>query len=468
MMSKEATIELNPCQSSSHARLYNDVLGVAFHCLTFEELHSCMRVCKGWLAVVCKMRGLSIGKSVKATADDVRCLRASRLTRHVSSLEHAGTSMYDILPHQQLACIAEAFPFLRNLRLKLEWEHLCIDSRYDWDMRLRDIQLPLTLHSVILHFEAVTSVSETITSQANAFIHLLATHEPLRELRLIFIRKMPDHIVFRPLQSSKQLTLLRIEQKGARSIDRMTQAQLADLRQLSLTTLQLEPCSPDTLAALLVLPGPPLLWTSLPYKWHVINNSVAALLPCLPHLTKLTSDYFQWPKMRSLAFLPLMSQLCSLAIDLFVYDAAGPTQDHIRQTQRHIDQALAALTDPLPQLTELYLGSIASTSAQLRTLLSLMPRLSSLTLGDLQSLHDLTFLTSVKSTLRTFIMHNCVHYGFVPSTLLQLQDLSLHTLELNESLSQPLDVLSLTLLTPPSRLFPTLQCFVYTRPQPYD
>jgi hypothetical protein len=163
--------------------------------------------------------------------------------------------------------------------------------------------------------------------------------------------------------------------------------------------------------------------------------------------------------------LSLLPQLRSLSIDLYVYDAAGPGQHHIRHIQQQIGQALAALTDPLPQLTELDLLSIAATSVQLRTLLSLMPCLASLALYELESLHDLTFLSSVKNTLRTLVLQNCAHSEFTPRTLLQLQDMSLHTLELSESLSQPLDDLSLALFMPPSRLLPTLQHFVYTPPE---
>jgi hypothetical protein len=256
------------------------------------------------------------------------------------------------------------------------------------------------------------------------------------------------------LQHAKQLTLLRIEQKYARTTDRLSSSQIAELRQLPLTGLQLKPCTSDTFLKLLALPAAPLLWAYLPYESLIGDDTVSALLPLyLPHLTTLESSDFRWGQITSLAFLPLLPQMRSLSIDLY---------DHSRHTQQRIGQAMAALTNSLPQLTELDLLSIASTSAQLKTLLSLMPRLSSLVLHDLESLHDLTFLSSVKNTLRTLILQNCTHSDFTPRTLLQLQDMSLHTIELSESLSQPLDDLSLALFMPPSRLLPTLQSFLHT------
>jgi hypothetical protein len=143
-------VEWNRPDLPAHIRLCDDVLELAFDFLTFEELHQCTQVSKDWITIAYNMQGLAAGKSVRAV-DNAKCLFSSRLARHVSSLEHACKSI-DFLPHQQLACIVSAFPFLRELHLKLGWEHMHIDSRYDWNTRLRDLQLPCTLRSVTLHF----------------------------------------------------------------------------------------------------------------------------------------------------------------------------------------------------------------------------------------------------------------------------------------------------------------------------
>ena len=178
----------------------------------------------------------------------------------------------------------------------------------------------------------------------------------------------------------------------------LTASQIAELRPLPLTTLELEPCTTEELLAFLQLSGPPLQWSELPSNGNIITDAIAALLPSLPNLTALRSC-FDWDDISSLAFLAHMPQLHTLSMDLSEFDV---------QTRQRVGAALAALTEPLRNLTKLRLSDME---------------------------------------------------------LLQLQGLELHSLDLHYSLSEPLDWLGLAVFQPPSRQLPTLQIFTYSYPE---
>ena len=165
---------------------------MAFDFLTFDELHTCTRVCKEWLAIACSMRGLNSGKHVSEQLDST-LLFSSCLSRHVSSLVHHCASMWHY-PKQQLACIVASCPLLRELDLRLlpsgtsKSGHL-----FRWPADLHTMQLPASLRTVSVRF---SGEGEIATSDANAFIRLMGSHTPLRNLELVFEPKMPEGIAF--------------------------------------------------------------------------------------------------------------------------------------------------------------------------------------------------------------------------------------------------------------------------------
>jgi len=431
-----------------------DVLGVMFDFLDFSQLCSCMRVCQEWLAAAYSMHGLSSGKLVFKAVNRA-ALFSSRLSRHVSSLAHSCTSLW-CHPQLQLMRVVAACPFLRELDLLVRWAHLGSNTTTNrrWAAELRSVVLPNTLREMTLQFSQHDSVAAAVV---NAFLCLLGGHAPLSDLQLTFDTRLPEGVSFAPLQQAAKLRWLCIEQQGQEGEQALplTASQIAELRQLHLTTLELMLHTSEELLGFLQLPGPPLQWCMLPNDDAVVTDVVAALLPTLPNLHTLFASSFQWEHISSFAFLPQMAQLRTLHVNLSDYDLD-------EETQQRIAAALAALTRPLRSLTAFRLSEVELSQPQLRALLALMPQLQRLTLMLIKSLCDFTPLLTAKATLRSLELSMCDHEDFHPNKLMQLQHFEqLQELCLVYCFNQPLDRRSLAMLQPPSQLLPKLQKFDY-------
>ena len=438
------------------SRLYKDVLGVVFDFLTFDELHGCMLVCQEWLAAVCNMCGLSSGKYVPLGVDRT-ALFSSRLSRHISLLEHTCKSMNDS-SSQQLARIVAACPFLRVLHLTVESTTLAGGNEHGafrCNEEPHHVQLPALLSCVNLRVHGDNAVT---TSAANALIRVLGAHAQLRRLHFSFDTEVPAHVSFAALQQAKKLGSIFISRRQHQHAAPLTLSQIAELRLLTVSIFDLVPCAADELLVFLQLPGPPLQWRELPYTDRVINDAVGALLPALPNITELLPAHFQWEHISSLAFLPRMQQLNTLQVDM-----SELSSDVL--THQRVSTALAALDEPMPCLTYLELHYVQLSTPQLRALLTLTPQLESLILYRMDSLCDLSLLKCVQATLCWLTIGFCTHEDFTAAQLLQLRKLKLSSLSLFSSLCEPLDGMSLALLQPTSLLLPSLQNFSYEPPE---
>ncbi len=418
-----------------HTRLYADVLGAIFDFLTFEELRSAMMVCRSWLAAVYAMRGLTAGTAVSYRID-LAPLLSSRLSRHLSG---CGSSAL-VMDTRRLQQAVVAMPFLRTLIFRLATDP-------DWQRALHTLHLPSTLHTVHLF-----DLSNLSVESINALVVMLSRHAALTVLELIFNQTLASAVSFTPLQAATSLVKLRIRFP---SDTELMQQHLQQIRQLAVAELDLSPCSTATLLSLLQMEGPPLRWTSFTIEHYNVNDAVAALLPTLPHLVELASRSFSANEpLTNFAFLSQMPALRSLTMI--------PRIEGDNIAARY-DACLVAMNQPLPHLTSFTLMCSELNSAQLTALLSLMPRLESLWLDDMNNVDALTCLLPVKDTLRSLHVTHCNHNALIPAKLqplLQLQQLT--QLLLINSLSQPLDDLSLALFTPPAQLLPRLQRFRYT------
>ncbi len=414
-----------------HTRLHADVLEATFDFLTFDELHSAMKVCQNWLAAVCLMCGLTSGHSLRPTATlDLTAICRSRLARHISKFECLDELTPTLTP-VQLTQVISAMPFLRELHFR------SMEQPYGWMRTLEDLRLPSTLRLVKLH-----STLEMRLSSLNAVIECLGRHAPLRELHLQLARAGVAASLA-PLQAAQQLTTLSVLFPPS-NIPTPSPQQLQQIRQLAVSKLTLKPCSAETLLSLLQMEGPPLRWTALPTDDAIINDAIAALLPTLPCVTELDSDSFDPAALSSLAFLSQMPALQTLDLD-FV--------DSSEQIQRRMSAALVELdwSAPLALLTSLRLGSLSLNTAQLQALLTLAPRLESLTLAWMDTFNSLSILSPVKATLQKLRVQSCNNSDLSADKLLALQELpQLTELKLVESLCEPLDTLSIVSFTPPS------------------
>ncbi len=416
-----------------HTRLYADVLGATFDFLTFKELRSAMMVCRGWLAAIYAMRGLTSGTTV-SYCSNLAPLLASRLSRHVSRFGDGS----QLMAARRLQQLVVAMPFLRTLAFRLATDP-------GWQPTLHTLHLPSTLRTVHLF-----DLSNLSVESINALIAVRSRQAALTVLELIFNQTLASAVSFTPLQAATSLVKLRI---SCPSKTELTPQHLQQIRQLAVTELDLHPCSAATLLSLLQMEGPPLRWTKLPAMMRV-DDAVASLLPTLPHLVELSSLPFSRESLTSFAFLSQMPALRSLTINLC-------TKGHVIAAR--YDAYLVAMNQPLPHLTSFTLTRSQLSTAQLTSLLSLMPRLESLRLEIMHELKSLTCLLPVKDTLRSLKLVWCAHGDMLPiklQPLLQLQQLT--ELRLDRSLSQPFDDLSLALFTPPTQLLPRLTKFSYT------
>ncbi len=421
-----------------HTRLHVDALEAIFDFLSFNELRSAMLVCQSWLDAVYLMRGLTAGKHL-ASHTDLPLLFASRLARHVRRF--ANMYCYQ-LTHVQLSQAIHSMPFLQTLSIGAM-------PHADWARSLRGLQLPTTLRDVSIHF-----AEGFATASANLILKLLGQHEPLQKLRLWFSH-LSSAVSFAPLREATQLQTFSIG--GVSTALQLTPQHLQQIRPLPISELALPGCSTAALLSLLQMEGPPLRWTKVPTRASVVDDAVAALLPTLVHLHELRSECFDSEALSSFDFLADLPTLHTLCLD-FPAESQPPVD--------RLTTMLAAMRYPLAQLTSFTLEGLPLDDAQLESLLTLMPQLDSLNLGWMDSFNSLTFLAPVAATLRTLRVSFCQHPDLTPIKLRYLQELpQLTELDLDRSMSELLDTLSVDLLTPPSQLLPTLQSFTYDPPE---
>ncbi len=172
-----------------------------------------------------------------------------------------------------------------------------------------------------------------------------------------------------------------------------------------------------------------LQWTELPSS-TALSGAVAALLPAVPRLSKIIGSEF-FPSLSTLAFLAQLPAPTEL--DLF------STEEESRQ---HMDALLLPLTTPMPCLATFELMLSEVTSAQLTTLLALMPQLHTLVLISL----DNEFTRSSFCSRLPYVIlcalsaWTSARVELTPAALLEgMRGLQLTHLMLDQSLSAPLD-----------------------------
>ncbi len=360
-------------------------------------------------------------------------LPTSRLARHVSQF---GSRFIPIeLTRTQLQQMSRSMPFLRELHLAPQSSA----SGADWSAVDR-LPSSLTTVHVAVHRLAAASLS--------ALIAMFSAHQPLLDLQLWLPQpgESTADVSFAPLRALSHLLILRLHTHGQRDV---SVAQAQELRALTRLKVLEFMCSKEQLLQLLEPPSNrQVQWTQLPNA-YALSDAVAALLPPMPRLSHVSIEAFP-PSLTSLAFLTNLPALTSLDLTA--------DMGHDGEAQR-MDALLLALAVPLPGVRRFQLHASNLHSAQLQTLLSLLPRLECLELGDMYAFEDLTFLEPVRNTLRVLSLARCRHSDLTPGKLLALRPFQLTDLSLDNSLSEPLDELSLLSLTPPSILIPSLQTF---------
>jgi hypothetical protein len=181
----------------------------------------------------------------------------------------------------------------------------------------------------------------------------------------------------------------------------------------------------------------------------VQDDKMLALLPLLPSLTRLECLHMSC---KSSNFLHGLRNLTAIDWSL---DASGL-----------IPPAAASLVDGLrllPSVIHVSLTGARLSCAQLIEALSGMSLLQKLRLRSFPQLESLAFLSTLPSlaaTLNMLHLDRCKHASLSSAELKHLLPLrSLRKLILTESFNEPLDSLSLTNLTPPSRWLPSLEDF---------
>jgi hypothetical protein len=129
------------------------------------------------------------------------------------------------------------------------------------------------------------------------------------------------------------------------------------------------------------------------------------------------------------------------------------------------DALLQSLSVTLPRVAKLRLGNGFLNTDELKALLTRLPQLRELTLDDLHQFDSLSFLSPVRSTLRSLSLNGCDGFEITAESLLVLRSFGLTRLQLNRGFGPALDVALVQSLTPPSTLLPTLEQFEYVAPR---
>ena len=162
-----------------------------------------------------------------------------------------------------------------------------------------------------------------------------------------------------------------------------------------------------------------------------------------------------------ISFLPQLR--CLTDLDLIV-----PSGDDDGAPSMPAEAILTALDCPL--LTRLRLKA-ALRSKHITAVLSRCPLLMTLKLQSMAKMESLAFLsecTAAQRTLQSLSLEDCRHCSLDPRELFHLFSLrALTSLDLSNSLTEPLDHFGRVLFTPPSRAFPLLDEFLYDPPQPF-
>ncbi len=435
---------LSASASPPHLILHRHALESIFGSLSFDELRTALLVSRRWQAAVYTMRGLEKGGAVRLQG--FYPIPSSPLARHISAL--AGSVETALSPeHLQQAC--RSMPFLRML-------YFCPLAGADWSAAAAAaMRFPPTLTHVHLLGHPCSA------ADINAVIVMLSSHSPLRILRLWMPTASASAsaetalVSFAPLRSLPNLQLLHLS--GGREAFSATQVQ--EVRVLTqLNEFFFHQLSEEQLIQILQPPSnSKLQWKELPGRM-LLTDSVVALLPPMPRLSKIACYSFPH-SLRSLAFFAQMATLTE--VELY----AG-----MREEWQRMDSMLLALHTPMPHIASFSLEQSYLSTAELSTLLALMPTLSSLKLHRMSNVSSLPFLAPLQDTLRNLRLSACAHAALTPSVLLEaLNGLQLTDLGLDRSLSGPLEESEKASLTPPSSILPSLQRFFYypsTRREP--
>ncbi len=433
-LNRRYSLRLHPPQP--HQKLHRHALESIFGFLSFDELRSAMFISRRWIEAVYSMRGIKAGKwLVVNSAEQLAPVLQSRLARHVSSFDHPGL----VVPHNwsrlEVQQIARRMPFLRRLC----FAPLPAD---DWSAGVR---FPPTLHTIMLRIDPYSTPAASI----NALLSTISQHHPLVDLRITLVTgsAIPRDMSFAPLQSLPALRRLHIHNNRSMELMTFTAAHMNELRALTqLEQLELL-CDEATLLQLLEPPlNSQLQWTQLPC-FAFITDAVAALLPSLPRLEKLS--FMEFPvALSGLHFLTQLLHLTTLDLAPVAWDS-----------KERADALLLALTAMLPQVTNLEITYQKPSTPALLHLMARLPNLREVNLCSLIRLDDLTFLEPVRGSLRKLTLASC-HDGLTFDALRVLSSFNLTHLTLDHTLRESLrDPALLALLTPPSTLIPTLQVF---------
>ncbi len=418
-----------------HLRLHQHALESIFGSLSFQELRCALLVSHRWLAAVCSMRSLAHGKKFLRGLNFSAATPASALARHVGVLTMGKLP----LTLAQLQQICSCMLFLREL-----WFEIQPSREGNWS----DLLLPPSLLRLHVSCEKVSGITVA------QLIAAVSTHQQLEELHLTEPRQLHRlvetgavRVSFAPLRAMSSLKQLYL-----RGSTWPTAAQIKDLRALvQLEELAIPECSEEQLLQLLEpQSNSQLQWTQLPSRTSdSLTDAVVALLPALPRLSSFEICILS-AGLTNFNFLSQLPALTSVSLMAGSSDAS----------HQRLDAMLLALSTPMPRITSFHCDRSDLASPQLAALLALMPNLQRLVLLSLSNLDSLSFLISLRTTLRFFRLQQCSHPKLTPAVLLEgLHGLlltefeSLHSLMLHEQ--------QLAALTPPSILLPTLSSFKY-------
>ncbi len=282
------------------------------------------------------------------------------------------------LKRVQVQQIASRMPFLRRLSFSLQDDEL-------WRTEER-LQLPATLSDVSIGFDFAASATSV-----NAILAAFSQHAMLASLELLFEGSFPEQVPFAPLQSLPALKALRLQDNSFGDVT-LSDAQVQEMR--SLTQLERLDCRFSEEALMQMLQPPhQLRWTELPhYSRNCMTDALAALLPSLPHLRSFSLGE-RLPSLSSLDFLTQLPALTSVEVE-----------------GNNADALLLTLSVTLPRVAKLRLESSALKTGELKALLTHFPQLRELTLEYMPAFGSLSFLSPVRSTLRSLSLSSCVGF----------------------------------------------------------
>jgi len=437
---------------AAHLKLHRHALESICGFLSFDELRSAMLVSHRWLTAVSTMRGIAHGKTL-TSINQIEAAKSSRLVRHVSVVGQKRVgSGHDRSPTLRLTRVllrrvVSHMPFLREL-------HFEPQSENGWSIPM---PFPSTLHTLSLHFRPTQSAA-SINSILAGFSQQQALG--LTRLNLALIRQgpsesLPEGVSLSSLRSMAALETVELIDFSESLRKSLPLSELRALTQLS--ALEIKFCSPGILLQILQSPcDRPLQWTRLPTYAQLTDES-AALLSTLPRL-QTVSFSTRSSQLSSLAFLADLPALTELELWFKWNEENDEFEEEI------YDRPILFASMPvLPRITSFHLGGSSLSPSELRGVLERLPNLRALWLTRMDEIDSFSFMQPVRATLRSFTFESCSHRALSSSSLHCLQALAqLTTLKVVRSF--PLMDFAVGVLTPPSRLLPTLEQFAYEPP----